>query len=153
MLQTDLVIDRTVYNGGTYDMLHYGHLNMLQKCRNYAGYDGKVVIALNTDEFVMQFKHHMPVMTYDERRKNLMATGLVDRVIRNTSGADSKPTILKVKPDIIVVGSDWARKDYCKQMGFTWDWLDEHHIELVYVNYTWGICSSDLRERLLNRGS
>ena len=73
----------------------------------------------------------------------------VDQVIANTGGADSKPAILEVMPDFIVIGSDWAKKDYYAQMQFTQGWLNSLEICLVYVPYTEGISTTDLKKRIL----
>jgi len=88
------------------------------------------------------------VMTYQEREAVLLACQYVDRVIPNHGGTDSKPSILAVKPDLIVIGSDWAKKDYYKQMQFTTDWLDQHGIGLAYVPYSWGISSTEIKRRI-----
>jgi glycerol-3-phosphate cytidylyltransferase len=69
-------------------------------------------------------------------------------VVPNSGGADSKPTIDLVEPDLIVIGSDWARRYYHKQMGFTQDWLDERGIGLMYLPYTTGISSTEIKQRL-----
>jgi hypothetical protein len=66
----------------------------------------------------------------------------------NVGGADSKIAIEIVKPDYIVIGSDWAKKDYYAQMGFTQDWLDERGIGLVYVPYTQTISTTKLKGRM-----
>ena len=87
-------------------------------------------------------------MTYQEREAVLLACRYVDHVIPNHGGPDSKPSILAVKPDLIVIGSDWAKKDYYKQMQFTSDWLDEHGIGLAYVPYSWGISSTEIKRRI-----
>ena len=124
----------TVYSGGTFDMIHRGHLDLLKWCRLIAGKNGKVVISLNTDGFVERFKGKRPVVPLEDRRALLEAfKDLVDVVIENIGDEDSKISILKVKPDIIVVGSDWLKKDYCKQMSFTPEWLEEQNIALCYI--------------------
>ena len=87
-------------------------------------------------------------MSYEERREILLACRWVDEVVPNFGGADSKPVIELVKPDYIVIGSDWARKDYYAQMGFTQDWLDERGIGLVYVPYTTDISTTELKKRI-----
>ena len=133
-----------VYNGGTYDMFHVGHAQFLER----ASYYGEVTIALNTDEFVKEFKGRAPVMNFAERYGVLSSCKYVSRVIPNISGADSKPTIVSVRPNIIVSGSDWEHKDYFKQMQFTQKWLDEHGIRLVYVPYTTNISSTIIKKRL-----
>lgn len=139
-----------LYTGGTFDMLHFGHINFFKKCRNIAGPKGKVIVALNTDEFIEEYKGKPPVMTYEERKLTIEELGIVDKVIPNSEGADSKPAILAVKPNMIVIGSDWARKDYYKQMNFTQDWLDEHGIMLCYIPYTKGISTTTIKERFKN---
>jgi glycerol-3-phosphate cytidylyltransferase len=129
-----------VYTGGTYDLFHRGHVNFLRRCAEF----GEVTVALNTDEFNFQYKNRRPVMSFEDRKAVLESCKYVSEVVENIDGADSKPTILRVKPDIIVVASDWARKDYYLQMGFTQDWLDEHGISLCYIPYSWGISTTEI---------
>ena len=69
----------------------------------------------------------------------------------NIAGADSKPTILQVDPDFVVIGDDWARKDYYAQMQFTQTWLDVQGIQLVYVPYTQGISTTELKSRIMGK--
>jgi len=140
-----------VYTGGTFDLPHLGHIRLLKNCRKIAGENGKVVVALNTDEFVFKFKKRRPIMSYLERKEVLENLRFVDQVIANEKGADSRPTILKVKPDFILIGSDWAQKDYYKQMGFTQSWLDKHEITLCYVPYTAGVSTTIVKERVKSR--
>lgn len=129
-----------VYTGGTYDLFHRGHVNFLRKCAEF----GEVTVALNTDEFNYQYKNRYPVMSFEDRKAVLEACKYVSEVVENTGGEDSKPTILQVRPDIILVASDWARKDYYKQMSFDQDWLDEQGIALCYIPYSWGISTTEI---------
>lgn len=138
-----------VYTGGTFDVLHVGHIDLLNWCRLLAGDKGQVVVALNTDEFVHRYKGKPPAMNYDERKAVLTALrGLVDRVIPNMDGEDSKPTILEVEPDIIAIGSDWLRKNYMEQMKFSAHWLEEQRIALVYVPRHISMSSTLIKERI-----
>jgi glycerol-3-phosphate cytidylyltransferase len=114
-----------------------------------AGEDGAVVVALNEDKFVTKYKGKSPVYTYAERRDILEACKYVTYVYPNTGGADSKPAIEVIKPHIIAVGTDWACKDYYAQMQFTQEWLDQKRIILVYIPYTKGISTTELKERIL----
>jgi glycerol-3-phosphate cytidylyltransferase-like family protein len=104
---------------------------------------------LNTDEFIEKYKGQPPVMSYVERRAVLEACRYVDKVISNTGGADSRPSIMVAMPDMVIIGSDWAVRDYHKQMGFTQEWLDERKIMLCYIPYTKGISSTEIKKRLL----
>lgn len=133
-----------IYTGGTFDLFHAGHVEFLRQCAQL----GEVVVALNTDQFIKDYKGKPPVMTYQERRTVLEACKFVATVVENEEGADSKPTILSVSPDIIAIGSDWARRDYHKQMGFDQDWLDALNISVIYIPYTQGISSTAIKGRL-----
>lgn len=138
-----------VYTGGTFDLLHAGHIKFLSHCRKIAGPEGKVVVSLNTDKFIKEYKGKPPVMTYDERKEALLGVKYVDSVVENKGGADSRPAISEVQPNAIVVGSDWAKKDYYAQMGFTQEYLDYYNITLIYVPYTEGISTTNVKSRLL----
>jgi cytidyltransferase-like protein len=156
-----------VYTAGTFDLLHVGHVRLLNACRKIAGPSGKVIVALNTDSFIREYKGEYPVIGFGARKELLLALRCVDYVIEG-SGQNSKPSIeaawneilarstgLSCRPYVreemskyIVIGSDWAQKDYFAQMQFTQQWLDEQGIQLVYVPYTFGISTSQLRRHL-----
>lgn len=137
-----------VYTGGTFDLWHPGHVHLLRQCRSLAGRDGKVVVALNTDEFVASYKRLIPTHDYADRRAILEACSFVDLVVRNTGGADSKVAIEVVDPDIIAIGEDWKDRDYHAQMGFTPEWLAERRIELQYLRLLTGHSSTRIRREL-----
>lgn len=134
----------TVYTGGTFDLFHSGHAAFLERCADF----GRVVVALNTDQFIADYKGKSPIMTFEERKAVLEACRWVDEVIPNYGGADSTTSIQIVNPDLIVIGSDWARRDYYSQMNFTQSWLDERGIGLCYIPYTQGISSTEIKKRL-----
>lgn len=143
-----------IYTGGTFDMFHAGHAALLRECRKLAGVDGRVVVSLNTDSFIAAYKHKVPVCTYAERAAVLNACRYVDEVVQNRAGADSRPTIEAVQPDIVAIGVDWAEKDYYRQMGFTQQWLDERGISLVYLAHAYSdsLSTTGLKVRLQEMG-
>ncbi len=136
-----------VYTGGTFDVFHSGHANFLKNCKKIAG-EGDVIVALNTDEFVERYKGAKPVISYEDRKSVLLACKYVNDEIQNVDGEDSKPTILSVKPDFLVIGDDWCKKSYYDQMNFTQKWLDDNGILLCYIPYTAGISSTEIKKRL-----
>lgn len=136
---------KILYTGGTFDLFHYGHVNFLRQCSKIAH---KVVVSLNTDEFIISYKGTPPILNYDERKKSLLGCKYVSEVIPNSGGSDSKPAILSVNPNFIAIGDDWAKKDYYKQMNFTQQWLDENNIILIYLAYTSGISTTDIKKRI-----
>lgn len=133
-----------VYTGGTFDLFHHGHAHFLEQASRL----GDVVVALNTDDFIRRYKGKPPVNSYVERATVLAACRYVTTVTPNDGGADSRPTIERIRPGIIAIGTDWAIRDYYAQMGFTQEWLDERGILLVYLPYTLGVSTTELRRRL-----
>lgn len=134
----------TGYSGGSFDALHIGHIHFLKKCRKYCN---RLTIALNRDEFIERYKGKKLMFSYEERKQHLLDSGLVNDVIPNSGDEDSKPAIERANPNIILIGSDWAVKDYYKQMSFTQDWLDDRGIVLAYIPYYKHISSTSIRER------
>lgn len=137
--------NKILYTGGTFDLFHYGHINFLKKCHSICNY---IIVGLNSDEFVNTYKEK-PIMSYEERERSLIECKYVSEVICHNSGFDSKPTIQAVKPNFIAIGDDWCRKDYYSQMGFDQKWLDDNNIVLVYLPYTKGISTSEIKNRIM----
>jgi len=137
---------RVLYTGGTFDLFHYGHINFLRQCSHLAD---EVIVALNLDGFIAKFKGSPPIMTYEEREKSLLNCEYVSAVVPNLSGEDSKQTIMKVNPHIIAIGDDWAKKDYYSQMQFTQEWIEKNGMVLVYIPYTGGISTTEIKQRIL----
>ncbi len=138
----------TVYTGGTFDLFHSGHVNLLKKCKEISGKDGKVIVSINKSDFIKKYKGEYPVCSDLERAAVVSGCRYVDEVMFNLGGEDSKISIELVKPDYIVVGSDWAKKDYYFQMQFTQEWLDERGIGLVYIPYSSEISSTEIKKRI-----
>jgi glycerol-3-phosphate cytidylyltransferase len=137
--------NRKVYTGGTFDLFHRGHVNFLRQCKEIGDY---VIVSLNTDEFIYRYKGEYPVVSYEDRKEVLLSCKYVDKVIPNSEGEDSKPAILDVNPKFIVIGSDWAKKDYYKQMNFTQEWLDENGYMLIYIPYTENVSTTLIKKKL-----
>lgn len=137
--------NRKVYTGGTFDLFHRGHVNFLRQCKEIGDY---VIVSLNTDEFIYRYKGEYPVISYEDRKEVLLSCKYVDKVIPNSEGEDSKPAILDVNPKFIVIGSDWAKKDYYKQMNFTQEWLDENDYMLIYIPYTDNVSTTLIKKKL-----
>jgi glycerol-3-phosphate cytidylyltransferase len=135
---------------GTFDLWHYGHVRFLKQCRQLCE---TLTVAINTDEFIYNYKRKKPILTYSERFASLEETGLAHQIVpncQNVPGDSCKEVILNTDSNLIIIGSDWARKPYLEQIGVDWDWLDEHKISLAYVPYTWEISATSLKERIAN---
>jgi glycerol-3-phosphate cytidylyltransferase len=126
---------------GVFDVLHAGHVRLLKFCKQL----GNVVVGLNTDEFVYSYKKKYSVMNYQERKTILEELGY--KVLPNDQRSGSIKPLLK-GIDLIVVGSDWALKDYIKQIGLDWKWLEKHNIGICYYPRSLDMSSSKIKERI-----
>ena len=104
---------------------------------------------MNTDEFTYSYKGKYPTMDYTERKLTLLELGLVDRVIPNDQSTGSIKPLLK-GIDIIVVGFDWATKDYMKQIGLSWDLLEKKNIAVCFFPRNLKMSTSMIKERVKN---
>lgn len=138
---------KTVLTLGTFDLLHVGHLELFGYCREWAGRDGRVVVAVNRDAFVERYKGRLPVVPYQQRVEMLDAVRDVDLVVCNAGDEDAKPTISVIQPNLIVVGDDWRDRDYLGQLGVTHEWLLSQWpvMSVVYAPRTRGVSTTALR--------
>jgi cytidyltransferase-like protein len=144
-----------VYTGGTFDLFHGGHIELLAACRDLAGPRGRVIVGLNSDAFVERYKGRLPAEPYAVRSANLYASGFVDAVVLNLGDEDSSIAIDVVRPDVIAIGDDWLDPEaidpearYLAQLGITRDWLYVRQLHVEYVPRTTGISTSALRSGL-----
>ena len=125
---------------GTFDLPHMGHAAFLRKCEQF----GELAVGINTDRFVLEYKHREPI--YSEKERATLVNALGYRTYFNDSAG--RVLITELEPDVIVVGSDWARKDYYEQIDVDQDFLDAYKISIAYVPYTPGISTSEIMSRL-----
>lgn len=135
-----------VLSMGTFDTIHAGHVGLFRQCRRLAG-NGWVVIAVNSDEFVARYKGTPPLVPYESRAAVIAALRTVDRVLMNASHDEQATLIESVAPDLLVIGQDWALKDYMGQLGISQQWLDDRNIQLCYVPRTGDWSSTAIKSR------
>lgn len=123
-----------VYTSGTFDMLHYNHIKMIE----YAKALGDIlIVGVNTDELVVSYKAE-PVVPFEERMALMKALRAPDIVIPQKS-LDHTDKVKKLKFDVFVVGDDWTGE---------FDYLEELGITVFYFPYGDGVSSSNLKERI-----
>ena len=129
---------------GSFDFVHFGHLKLFNKCREL----GDVYIGLNSDGFYERYRNKKPLFTYGERKKTLKELGFENIYLNDQLDGTVKNLIEKINPDYLVIGSDWHDRNYLAQIGLDVQYLKDKNISLVYVPYTEGISSTDLKKRL-----
>lgn len=105
-------------------------------------------MALNTDEFVVEYKGKPPVQSYEERKEMIDACRYVDKVMRNIGGKDSRPSLLASGCDVVVNGSDWTREALMLQMGLSEVFLNKNHIRIELCPLVRVFSTTELKERV-----
>ena len=106
---------KKVITYGTYDLLHYGHINLLKRAKSLGDY---LIVAISTNEF-NEIKGKKCYFSFEERKQLVESIRYVDLVIREDSWEQKIDDIKEFKIDIFVMGDDWKGKfdflkDYCQ---------------------------------------
>lgn len=126
---------KRVLTYGTFDLLHYGHINLLRRAKALGDY---LVVGLSTDEFNLNEKNKRSYFSYEERKMLLEAIRYVDLVIPECSWDQKAIDVEKYHIDTFVIGDDWEGKfDFLKLQ-----------CEVVYLPRTPEISSTKIKEEL-----
>ncbi len=97
-----------VFVNGTFDLLHVGHVSLLSWAKSLGDY---VVVGIDTDDRVREKKGPTrPIYNQEDRGLMLVALQAVDEVRYFDSDESLEELVKEIKPDIMVVGSDWKHK-------------------------------------------
>ncbi|MCI7221347.1 MAG: glycerol-3-phosphate cytidylyltransferase [Firmicutes bacterium] len=127
---------RRVITYGTFDLLHYGHINLLQRAKQLGDY---LIVALSTDEFNLDQKQKKCYFTYEQRKELLEAIRYVDLVIPEINWDQKVSDMHEYHVDVFVMGDDWKGK---------FDYLADEGVEVVYLPRTPEISTSQIKHDL-----
>ena len=127
---------RRVITYGTFDLLHYGHINLLQRAKQLGDY---LIVALSTDEFNLDQKQKKCYFTYEQRKELLDAIRYVDLVIPEINWDQKVSDMHEYHVDVFVMGDDWKGK---------FDYLADEGVEVVYLPRTPEISTSQIKHDL-----
>ena len=103
----------TVWTNGCFDLLHRGHLEMLQYARSLGS---KLIVGIDSDQKVKEDKGiTRPINTQADRSFMLRALRCVDEVMIFNSKEELESLIQNAQPDVMVIGSDWREKEVVGQ--------------------------------------
>lgn len=120
---------------GTFDLLHYGHVQLLKRAKALGDY---LIVALSTDEFNAIEKGKNAYHNFEERKMMLESIRYVDLVIPEINWEQKKDDIIKYQADIMVIGDDWQGK---------FDELNEF-CKVIYLPRTEGISTTKIKNDL-----
>lgn len=126
---------KRVITYGTFDLLHYGHINLLRRAKAQGDY---LVVALSTDEFNLG-KGKKCYFTYEKRKQLLEAIRYVDLVIPEETWEQKRNDVHEYKIDTFVIGDDWEGK---------FDFLKEEGVEVVYLPRTPEVSTTKIKQDL-----
>lgn len=120
---------------GTFDLLHYGHINLLRRAKSLGDY---LIVALSTDEFNMG-KGKKCYFPYEKRKQLLEAVRYVDLVIPEENWEQKSKDVHEYHIDAFVMGDDWAGK---------FDSLKDEGVEVVYLSRTPEVSTTQIKTDL-----
>lgn len=127
---------KRVITYGTFDLLHYGHINLLRRAKEQGDY---LIVALSTDEFNWNEKRKKCYFSYEQRKMLLEAVRYVDLVIPEENWEQKRADIHEYHIDTFVIGDDWKGK---------FDFLKEEGAEVIYLSRTPEISTTDIKKGL-----
>ena len=138
---------KTVYVAMSADLVHPGHINIINTAAQY----GEVVVGVLTDRAIASYKR-LPYMAFDQRRQVVASLKGVARVIPQET-LDYVPNLRAVKPDYVVHGDDWREGVQRETRQRVLDVLREWGGQLIEPSYTDGISSTQLNKALRELGT
>lgn len=123
---------KKVITYGTYDLLHYGHIRLLERAKALGDY---LIVGVTTDDFDKNRGKINVKQSFMERMEAIRATGLADEIIAEEYEGQKIDDIQRYDVDIFTVGSDWSGK---------FDYLNEY-CQVIYLERTEGVSSSQIR--------
>lgn len=129
---------KRVITYGTFDLLHYGHINLLRQAKALGDY---LIVALSTDEFNKLKKNKECYFSYEQRKLLLEAIRYVDLVIPEESWEQKKTDMHEYHIDTFAIGDDWKGK---------FDYLKEEGVRVVYLSRTPEISTTQIKDDLKN---
>jgi len=121
---------------GTFDLLHYGHIRLLQRAKALGDY---LIVALSTEEF-NEIKGKKTYHNYETRKMMLEAIRYVDLVIPEENWEQKINDVREYHVDTVVMGSDWAGSD-------KFEYLNDY-CSVVYLDRTEGISTTKIKKDL-----
>ena len=128
------------YTQGVFDMFHVGHLNLLNNAKAQCEI---LIVGVNSDELVKQYKSKTPVIPQEQRRLIVENIKAVDKAVI-VETLDKTVQLQNFGFDAVFIGSDWKGNDRWEK---TKEELSLLGVDVIFLPYTDGICSTELAEK------
>lgn len=131
---------RVGFTASSFDLLHAGHISMLQEAKGVCDY---LICGLQTDPTIDRPEKNKPIQNVSERHIQLDAVKYVDEIIPYTTEEELCQLIALIHPDVRIIGEEYEPKDFTAK-----EYCIEQGIEIYYNKRRHGYSSSFLRKRL-----
>jgi glycerol-3-phosphate cytidylyltransferase len=131
-----------VYTVGTFDMLHVGHLALLERCRTLGDV---VAVGVASDSVVKSYKFRVPVIPLDQRVEMLRALRCVD-IVRPYHELEYVSACMELNVDIFVIGEDWGDKPHNKDVE---SYLKSQGKKIIQVLYNTRTSSTKIKQNVI----
>ena len=136
---------KTGYTDGVFDLFHIGHLNMIQTA---AGECERLIVGVHSDDVVEEYKHKRPIINEEDRRRIIASIKGVDEAV-TTRFRDKLRLWEMYHFDVVFIGDDWRGT---KRWSNFEKILANVGVDVVYVPYTKGISTTDIRDIIAKGG-
>ena len=134
----------TVYTVGTFDLLHIGHLDLLEYCKTLGD---KFVVGVASDEVVASYKKNVPVIPLEQRMRMLKALDCVDDVV-SYNELEYVTQCKAVDVDIFVIGEDWGDKPHNIAVE---KYLKSKGAKIIQVSYNPQTSSTKIKQNVMDQ--
>ena len=127
---------KKVITYGTFDLLHYGHIQLLKRAKEKGDY---LIVALSTDDFNWNSKQKKCYFSYEQRKMLLESIRYVDLVIPEENWEQKISDVKEFKIDTFVMGDDWEGK---------FDYLENENVDVIYLPRTPEISTEKIKKAI-----
>ena len=129
------------FTDGVFDLFHVGHLNMIEEAKKHCDY---LIVGVHSDDIVKNYKNRETIIKEQDRLRIISSLKAVDKAVLNKT-RDKLELYNLYKFDVVFIGSDWKGTE-------RWNTFEKVlkgvGVDVVYIDYTKGISTTSLRERL-----
>ncbi len=132
---------KIVFTSGSWDLLHVGHLNILERSKALGDI---LVVGVSTDELIADYKGLPPVIPFNERFRIVKSIGCVDKAVKQTILTEIAQ-LKKYEVDIVTIGDDWKGKHLA---GLEW-MKSQPGKKVVYFDYTPDVSTTSIKRKII----
>ena len=135
-----IILAKIIMTSGSYDLLHFGHLNILLKAKSFGDF---LIVGVSTDELIKKYKGLAPVIKYKDRVALIKQLKCVNRVVKQSKLVDIEQ-FKKLKADAFALGDDW--KENYSNKGI--NWLRDNN-KIIWIPYTKRLSTTKIKQTII----